>query len=475
MDNEIVLHGRWEIKNEGKKDLGNLRIDKQNKNILLKLILPSTEDNPFPSLKNLQRISVIQGEIDYGGSILLYDNQIIKNSAILLNRTEYIIRTKYAFWNYKGDIKEKIELKKVAINFGEIIDWTGLCYFDWNIGDDNSYKLEWKNKDNVCVCVNDNLQISFLAEIGTMSSHITSRKHTLEQKVCCVLEYRNSEGWDKIICDINKIKKLITLGINKSVNIEKIIYFQNITNGNEVEEYPFDCFIGTQENFRDVEGIGINYLFELNDLICDNANSLKMWFEKFDKLDPIVELFEVGFYTISISNETYFLNIMQALETYHARFVSNDFKRYIRIVDEFLKDYYKVDKKEEFNEHILSWRSVLIAQDEEKSKMIYLKSRLGYLFVNNFEMFFGTLNYKLENFIRKLVDTRNYYTHYSIKKNCIFTKGEMPYVIGVIENVLRYYILKEIGIDKDKIIESISTLMKRNEDAFNIFVMEGEN
>ena len=75
-----------------------------------------------------------------------------------------------------------------------------------------------------------------------------------------------------------------------------------------------------------------------------------------------------------------FLNLTQALETYHARFVSNDLRKYIKLVDVFLRKSYKLTDDDGFDGHILSYRQVLIAQNEEGMRSITLKSRLGYLF-----------------------------------------------------------------------------------------------
>ena len=209
------------------------------------------------------------------------------------------------------------------------------------------------------------------------------------------------------------------------------------------------------------------YLFTLSDLAGNDYHSLKNWYSKYDLLGSVVELYETAYNYPGISSEMLFLNLTQALETYHARFVSNDLKKYIKLVDGFLRESYKLTDSEELNGHILSYRQLLIAQNEEM-RSITLKSRLGYLFLARFEIIFDYLDYKMNEFIQKVVDTRNYYTHYSIdKKEKIFPKHQLPYVNGILLGVLQYYILKEIDIKEAHIKKVVHQQMAGVSHSYN--------
>ncbi|WP_414734006.1 HEPN domain-containing protein [Acetobacterium carbinolicum] len=59
---------------------------------------------------------------------------------------------------------------------------------------------------------------------------------------------------------------------------------------------------------------------------------------------------------------------------------------------------------------------MLFAQNPKKSRNISLKSRLGYLLLPKFEFIFSFLDYNRGDFIQTTLDTRNYFTHYSVDK-----------------------------------------------------------
>lgn len=60
----------------------------------------------------------------------------------------------------------------------------------------------------------------------------------------------------------------------------------------------------------------------LSELITQN--SFECYFDKHEILAPIIELFLEPFYVRGSSETSMFLKIVQALETYHSRFVTND-------------------------------------------------------------------------------------------------------------------------------------------------------
>lgn len=165
----------------------------------------------------------------------------------------------------------------------------------------------------------------------------------------------------------------------------------------------------------------------------------------------MIDLYESAFNYNGISAEMLFLNLAQALETYHARFISDSLIQYKEIVNNFLRQKYNLSNQAELTEAAISFREILIAQDS-KNKTITLKSRLGYLFLAKCNIQFTFLDYDIKEFIQKTLDSRNYFTHYSPdKEDKIFSERKLPYVNSILIVVLQYYIMEEIGIDTVKI------------------------
>lgn len=122
----------------------------------------------------------------------------------------------------------------------------------------------------------------------------------------------------------------------------------------------------------------------------------------------MIELYLEIIYSKTISNRRVFLNIVQALETYHFRFKTNnlsDFKERVKtkILNNRPKE--RIEKDESF----------LMANSY---KFITLESRLADLLLAEFQIYFDTGDIKYYDFPNVIANTRNYYIHYdeSIKE-----------------------------------------------------------
>ena len=145
MEEDIVMNGDWYIPETNETIAGTLYINKVQKKILLQLTKVATEDDFIGEIKVHGRTDIIKGTIDTGGKILLYDCIIGGQNNCLGQRTTVSVSAKVAFWNLDIEDKEELIFPKVVIDFGEIIDWTRLCSFNWEFKDDyRDEKLEWK-------------------------------------------------------------------------------------------------------------------------------------------------------------------------------------------------------------------------------------------------------------------------------------------------------------------------------------------
>ena len=471
MEEEIRMNGDWYIPETNETTAGTLYINKVQKKILLQLTRVAAEEDFIGKIKVHGRTDIIKGTIDTGGKILLYDCTFGGQNNCLGQRTTVSASAKAAFWNLDVESKEELIFPKVIIDFGEIIDWTGLCSFNWEFNDDyRDEKLEWNYDPDIEFEINSNIMLRIVPYLGTKEmGNITTKKVTIEQAAYMQLEYQKAVYWDDIVRDIQVLSQLLTLGMNKAIYIEEIWYLHMSNRDEKGYISKRDAFLGNVNAGKHEAGGWMYYLFTLSDLTGNEYHCLKNWYSKYNLLGSIVELYETAYNYSGISSEMLFLNLTQALETYHARFVSNNIKKYIKLVDDFLRETYKLTDDDEFNKHHLSYRQILIAQDEERSRSITLKSRLGYLFLARFEFIFEYLDYKRDEFIQKVVDTRNYYTHYSIdKKEKIFPKYQLPYVNGILLGVLQYYILKEIGIKDEHIKKVVHQQMAGVSHSYNI-------
>ena len=137
--------------------------------------------------------------------------------------------------------------------------------------------------------------------------------------------------------------------------------------------------------------------------------------------------------------EMIFLNLIQAIETYHARFYGDRVKDYNeRIARKF--------PKEQSYDFV---RGLLVI--DVKKRNVPLKKRLLELLIGKYDGLF--CDYYLDGckFVESIVDTRNYYTHYDPKKEKKALKGEdLIKAINVLSCLLNYYICKELDVDLEE-------------------------
>ena len=369
-----------------------------------------------------------------------------------MSHTQQIIYVDYAFWGLQIDSEEEIIFNEATFDFGEIIEWSGLCSYDWKFTEEGGDILKWSKHDPVIFDLSKNLQIKFSPSQGEKQGFMYGKETKINQHILVRFLYKNPTKWETIMEDSLCIQYLIGLGINRRVDISKVQYCHssiyhehpNYDNGTiEKTNRYADMFIGAgipNSNY-DVSNYGTRwyyFLYTLDNLV-ENDSFIK-WRENYSKLKPVLDLYFTSFSNTGTA-EMLFLNITQALETYHARFITDDIKEYIDRIDKMLE--------EDIGEQ---WEEFLIDTNQRKKRRIFLRSRLADLMFGEGDLPFWPNNLALPEYVKKIVHTRNYYTHYN--PNIIdkaFNKEELPFINGHLLALLEYHLLVLIGFDRDEV------------------------
>lgn len=181
---------------------------------------------------------------------------------------------------------------------------------------------------------------------------------------------------------------------------------------------------------------------------------LKNWFEKYSTLEPV---FNLLLYTIRNKNKfgvENFMDISRALETFHRRtevLTEKPNHEYENLVAKILS-HDKLDKKE------LNWLKEKLQYGNEpslKKRIIGLISKYSNNFTNNKIVFDS-------KFIQKVVDTRNYYTHFDIKNERKYLKDKELFIASQKLMVLLIScILKDIGLQAHHFESGLNEIFRR--------------
>ena len=149
---------------------------------------------------------------------------------------------------------------------------------------------------------------------------------------------------------------------------------------------------------------------------------LEKWFSKYEELESAYNLFFGALFNSSLYLEFYFLSLMQAIETYHRQVFGG---KYIE------QDAY--DKESQILKTNIPPGFPDDLRDAIKSRIKYgneysLRKRIRGLFESTDNETRSLISKDYKYFIGKVVDTRNYFTHYDEElKSAALSGSELYY------------------------------------------------
>lgn len=215
----------------------------------------------------------------------------------------------------------------------------------------------------------------------------------------------------------------------------------------------------------------IQFLFKYNDVKENLESILNNWFEKEEKLKTIISFHLVNFERLYL--DTKFINSVQTLEIFHRRFYegakidqelysdnTKKIKQFIieNIKDEEVKSFF-LNKFNHGNEYNLGRRLKELINGLSQDVKIFL--------IGNSE--------NRDRFIQKVVETRNYLTHfdYTNKKMVLEEPIGKFYAAYRMKVILIFIVLKELGLEEELIFKKVkehrtmSTFLDQSKEVLN--------
>lgn len=244
------------------------------------------------------------------------------------------------------------------------------------------------------------------------------------------------------------LKDFFALLVTQPIYPVKIELGCDSKNDNREDQYVSDQLI---EYYYDIPSIvrkqknvsGRNMIYRLNEYKNKLGIMLNNWFNKSDLLHLVLDLFFGTMYNDNLFTNNTFLNYMQAIETYHRTvyggydLCEDQHKERISIILNSINDG-----------NIKRWLDGKLTFSNE----INFRKRLNFLF-NKYDYIICININKRNILIKKLVDTRNYFTHFSKNGNSrIYEGGDLYYAGMFLKTILVISLLNEIGLAEDEII-----------------------
>ncbi|WP_314790171.1 HEPN domain-containing protein [Mogibacterium diversum] len=417
---------------------GTLHYENKEGRIILKLLRPEL----FLNQNYMKKNNIITGTLDIGLDVTLFNNRCISSKYIggeIVSGHYISFEADYVIFNH--GYLNSYEFDELEFTVENAIFWSGFHTIErTNIGE---YKIKTLDQKSIISMYGAKIEFSVYLNNGLDMFPVDEETKVTFRLLVKIVSKRKQRA--EYFIDVrNKILSLISFATKDNVNVEKQILF----NYNDTFEFFGDTqyehkIIYTNGCRRAIIGTNCtDYNFFLADIKDQDDLSTKL-----NLLDPVFNLYASKFRYNDMPKEMVFLNMIQAIETFHSRFFYNDKKTdFIKSIKCYIGNEIKY---EEIKKLLLS-----LAQMDNNCKHINLVSRVIDLLIRGNNELFKYYYEERIKFAQDIVNTRHYFTHYGQEKENKALKGDkLDEAIEVLILILDYHICKVLGVNNERKIE----------------------
>lgn len=444
--------GIWWLPDKPEKQIsGTLRFT-PNEGAILDLI------GSFKDIKDINKMlepEIILGISSNGKNITLHKCFETKSGANLPGLLTSSFYANEVFVGAHFQKSEDIKFRELSIRYSYLDGWVNISGFDIQYPDKKEVVIKYKQPEPIQASISEDCKI--FIDITYLTHSIVQKETSIKQKTYIKIEHSIEKSLDEYRGIMRNIQNFLSLGITEPVYPLAII---GITEANKqiINDRPYNPPIEIYYRLPEISKAPRtlyphDMLFTFKDISDRFEIFLKNWFEKANTLGPVYDLYFGTLYNPRMYLQHQFLSLIQAIEAYHRR--------------KFEGKYLSDDDYEPIYEKLKEFISKLAIEPSFKealnSKLNYgneysLRKRLKDLFEKYKEVVNNFIKDK-DIFINKVVDTRNYLTHYdkNLKEKAV--DGEqLYYVTQQLKIVIMICLLSELGFN----FKEIKNLLARN-------------
>ena len=340
-----------------------------------------------------------------------------------------------------------IKFKKLSIHYSYLDEWVNISGFNIQQRSQTQTQVEYKLPKPIQVTGGEDYKI--FINFRAKPYFAEPKKVSIEQRAFINIEFSEEKSFDEYLSLMDHIRNFLSLGVTEPVYplaIEGITELNKEVIKDKVYYPPVKIFAEQPDIPTTLRILHpSNMLFTFNDISDKFGMLLKNWFKKADLLEPVYSLYFGTLYNPRMYPEHRFLSLIHAIESFHQRvhggkYLSDD-DDYGRIRD-VLVNAIPNDVMRDFRESLTN----KIKYGNEYSlgkrlKEIFVKYQENLKFIENKDIF-----------IRKIVDTRNYLTHYDKELREQSASGEALYhLTQKLKMVMEICLLSELGFSSSEI------------------------
>lgn len=426
----------WLPSNPEKKVPGTLFFSGQN-TITLELLGSFRTMLSLNSLK-IYSEPIINGETVEGKSITLCD--CIDNGSITnfssASKQDYLVSRVFLGRNFENT--EQIKFKQISAQYTYLHFWAQSSLVNLNL-EENAFKVECKRFQSITA------ETSFAKMILASWVDFSQGSQKTDLNQCEAFEFESKSELSTNEWYFNfvyPIQNLLSLATGTPNYLEKLTAIYEAGQNNKGEH--IEIILNT---FRDRDNEGLlkypqNMIFTFRDVENDFSGFLERWLAFSRKNDIILNLFFNVWYSSKMFLDHRFLNIVQAVESYHRE--KQAFKQ-------------KAYSDEEHGEIKKAIKSVLSAERWDRVRLsliraneVSLNERISELVDYTYETMLPLVKNK-DKFNNLATKTRNFLTHRDPSAKDKAARGDdLFYLTQILFFLLQTCFLKELGFSDDQ-------------------------
>lgn len=365
-----------------------------------------------------------------------------------------IIDARVAYLGAAYGDEETVTFSKVRFSVEGLDEWlfiTGL-EIEHNF-DDLSATIRYKPPRKIPIRLPGDIELAFGFSWSLSGGGTEFKEAKISQKASMSLVSSNGMPLETFLSIISKLTNFLSFAIDKTVMLESVTGFSTeLTRereGAQREQVPIRIYFESTSYNEVAPKISWNDMLFRYDQVKDQLEEiLAKWFSNYETSEPAFNLYFAYKFGAQRYIDGRFLSLAQGIETLHRRNSTKTVMppaEFSNLVQELLKSC-PSDRKE--------WLNSRIAYSNE----ISLRQRLVEM-IEPFQLIYGTEE-RVSLFIRGVVDTRNYLTHYDERLSEKAARGgvDLWRLCMKLEVLFQLHFLRLMGLSNEFIANIVNTV-----------------
>jgi hypothetical protein len=384
----------------------------------------------------------IVGHIE-NNKIVTLDDCFYKRIGGGIGISKSLIHVGRVFIGVKYDEGEIPLFNSLTCSVEGIDEWVGISGIEFDLQhEERATTISYQRPAEVELNLGNGMQLLITFSLGTRLSRIKEAR--ISQKTYFTLISQEARELDNFTSVVRKITNFLCFAMDQTVSLDSMSATsdnlrQDIGEG-KTGTIPIDIYYPSWPYSKDEPDTNESKLFEFKEIQNDAGRIISNWIEAYEQIAPTFNLYFLAKMGMQTYLEARFLALAQGLEAYHRR--TSDEKR----IDEAEFDELVENLVNQCPEEHREWLSRELKYGNE----VNLRKRLRGI-INSFKEVIGN-RAKRENLINRIVNTRNYLTHYDLSLESKAAKDEELWPLCLkMELLFQLHFLQLIGFSHEQI------------------------